>query len=120
MMSRILHICRFLRPDLETLIVFQSFGGALIVAAGQSIFQNKLVDTLSGPNHCSGCDPVLVIAAGAQNLRENFSDAQLEGILAAYMKGIRPAFALAVAAAGVAFIIALSQPWFRLNKPAKT
>jgi len=97
-------------------IVFQSFGGALVTSAAQSIFENRLLNTL--PFTAPGVNPALVLAVGATNLRGNFTDAQLPGILAAYMKGLQSAFVLAIATGGVAFFIAVSQPWLRLNKPA--
>ena len=63
------------------------------MSAGQAIFQNELINTL--PITAPDVNPALIIAAGAENLRGSFSDSQLEGILAAYMQGLTPAFALA-------------------------
>ena len=87
----------------------------MITQASQSIFENRLLSTL--PITAPGVDPLLVLAAGANNLRVNFTETQLPGILAAYMKGLQSAFILSIASGGVAFIIGVSQPWLHLNKP---
>jgi hypothetical protein len=98
--------------------VFQSFGGSLIVSAAQSVFENKLVHSLAST--APDIKPALVLATGATDLRQAFTVAQLPGILEAYMNGLHSAFALSIASGGVAFLIAVSQPWFRLNKEGKS
>ena len=97
------------------LLVFQSLGGAIIVSAGQSIFQNGLINAL--PHTNPGLDPSTVIAVGATDVQKSFTAGNLVGINDAYMKGLHNAFALAIPVAGIATLVAMSQKWFRLNKP---
>ena len=96
-------------------LVFQSFGGSLIVSAGNSIFENEVVKTL--PSIAPTLNPALVLAVGSTELQDNFTGAQLSAVLTAYVKGIQSAFAIAVAAAGIAVFIGIGHPWFRMTKP---
>jgi len=100
----------------KPLTVFQSFGGGLIASAGQSIFENRLIQSLV--KHGSTVNAGLVLATGASDLHSTFNSTQFSVIQAAYMTGLHGAFALGIASGGVAFFIALSQPWFRLSKEA--
>lgn len=95
--------------------VFQSLGGALIVSAAQSIFQNELLQSLlvNSPN----IDPTTVFNTGASKIQTTFSHEDLIGIDASYMKGLHTAFALAIPMAGIATLVAIGQKWFRLNVP---
>lgn len=94
----------------------QTIGGAFFVSAGQTAFTNKLVARL--PITASNVDPSKVIATGATELRKVFSAADLPGILEAYMDGLKIAFALCVALAGISVIIAIFSPWTKLGKGA--
>lgn len=85
------------------------------MAAGQSIFQNKLLTTLPRTN--PGLNPALVASVGATDIKNTFDAVQLPGILTAYMEGLHSAFTLAIPVAGVAFLFSLMQRWFRLLKP---
>lgn len=58
------------------------------------------------------------MATGATQLREAFSAADLPGILIAYMDGLKVAFALAIALAGITLPIALFAKWTNV-RPAK-
>lgn len=70
------------------------------MAAGQSIFQNKLLTTLPSTN--PDLNPGLVAVTGATDIRTEFDAVQLPGILTAYMKGIHSAFISAIPVAGLA------------------
>ncbi|MDI1493375.1 MAG: hypothetical protein OHK93_005163 [Ramalina farinacea] len=100
-----------------TASVFQSLGGAIIVSAGQSIFQNELIDAL--PYTSPNLDPKAVLAVGATDIKNVFPASELPGIYDAYMKGIRLAFACSIPMSGVAALVAISQPWFKLPKEQK-
>ena len=97
--------------------VFQSLGGALVVSAGQSIFQNELFNAL--PLTAPGVNPAIVFNTGASKIQSTFSAAELPGIDSAYVKGLRMAFALAIPMAGAATLVAVAQKWFRLTDPEK-
>ena len=89
----------------------------MIITAGQSIFQNELLKTI--PITAPGLNPAAVVAAGATNLHSTFSEAELAGILAAYIKGLSSAFALAVAVVGLALLAGATQPWYRIKPEPK-
>ena len=89
------------------------FGGSCFVTAAQSIFVNQMIQTL--PHNAPGVDPALVIVTGATQLRQVFTEQQLPGILMSFMKGINSALALALAAAGLAFIVSVFNRWERLK-----
>ena len=86
----------------------------MIVSAGQSIFQNSLINALPYTN--PGLNPAVVIEVGATRVQYSFAPDQLPGIDAAYMKGLHGAFTLAIPMAGVATIVTATQKWYRLKK----
>ena len=99
--------------DLSTItamiLFFQTIGGAFFVQAGQAAFSNKLVNSVS--TFAPGVSPALVIGTGASDIRKVFSPEQLPGILQAYMAGLRDAYAICIALAGVAFVVAFFVEW---------
>lgn len=84
-------------------------GGAVFVSAGQAAFTNRLL--VRAAILVPGVNPALVVATGATQLRAVFSVEELPGILSAYMDGLKSAFALAVALAGITLPIALFAKW---------
>lgn len=99
------------------LLFFQTVGGAFMVSAAQAAFVNVLVKVLlhSAPE----IDSAAVVSTGATDLRKVFSADHVPGILVAYMRGLKSAFAIGLASSGVAFvIITLFQRWDRLNTTA--
>ncbi|KAI1372719.1 MFS general substrate transporter [Hypoxylon crocopeplum] len=97
----------------STLYFFQILGGAFSVSAAQSAFVNRLITSL--PITAPGVDPLLVVASGATELRDNFPSDQISGIILAYMDGIKASFAVAVGMAGMAFLTSFLCPWNKLN-----
>lgn len=95
--------------------VFQSLGGALVVSAAQSVFQNELFNTLAVKS--PEINPAAVFGIGASDVQKTFSKQELPGIDSSYMKGLHMAFALAIAMAGAATLVAAGQSWFRLKTP---
>jgi hypothetical protein len=95
--------------------VFQSLGGALIVSAAQSIFQNELLNSLitKAPN----INPASIFDIGASRIQTTFAKEDLPGIDESYMKGLHMAFALAISIACAATLVAATQNWFRLKTP---
>lgn len=90
--------------------VFQVLGGAFSVSAAQSAFVNRMLSSLT-----IGVDPLLAVGTGATELRHVFTAEQLPAIIAAYMTGIKAAFAVSIGMAGFAFVISLLCPWKRLH-----
>ncbi|KAF7933516.1 uncharacterized protein EAE98_003225 [Botrytis deweyae] len=96
------------------LLFFQSMGGALIVSAAQSLFQNELLNII--PHTNPSISPSSIFSIGASQVQTSFAPKELPGIIAAYMRGIRMAIALSIAMAGTATLVALSQGWFRMQQ----
>lgn len=100
-------------------LFFQSIGGAFFVSAGQTAWANRLLSRI--PVTAPSVDPKLVIATGATQLRHvfsAFSAEQIPGILTAYMDGLKVAFALIVALAGITVPIALAAKWRNIKPGA--
>jgi hypothetical protein len=96
--------------------VFQTVGGAFFVSAAQSAFVNKIISVAA--TTAPTVNPLMIIATGATQIRNVFTDEQIPGILVAYMAGIKVAFAIALAGVGTAFAISLFSSWGRLNRDA--
>ena len=100
------------------ILFFQTIGGAFFVQAGHSAFGNQLLKLL--PSTSPNVDPAKVLATGASGLRSAFGEADLPGILVAYMGGLRVAYALSIALAGVAAIVGLFASWRSIKGKAIT
>ena len=105
--------------DLSTItamiLFFQTIGGAFFVQAGQAAFSNELLKSV--PTFAPNVSPALVLSTGASDLREVFNAQDLPGILQAYMAGLRDAYAISIALAGVAFIFAFFFEWKSIKAP---
>lgn len=75
---------------------------------------NKIIATL--PHSAPGVNPSAVVTTGATEIRLTFPEDQVPGVLVAYMAGIKMAFAIGIAANGIAFIISFLGGWKRLHK----
>jgi MFS transporter, DHA2 family, glioxin efflux transporter len=60
-------------------------------------------------------NPTALLATGVTELRLVFPSDQITGVLLAYMEGIRAAFAVGIAMAGMAFLISLFGKWNRIH-----
>lgn len=89
-----------------------------MISAAQSGFVNQLLSKLAST--APRVDPVLVIATGATELHRVFSGAELDGILIAYVWGIKIAYAITIGAVGLAIFISLCSKWTRINPAAVT
>lgn len=82
-------------PVATALLVFlQSFGGALFVSVGKSIFTNKLtsgVETLA-----PGLDPAMVVKIGATSIQSSVPPQFLSAVTLAYNKGLTQAWTVAL------------------------
>ncbi|WKT53554.1 Major facilitator superfamily [Fusarium oxysporum f. sp. vasinfectum] len=96
------------------ILFFQTIGGAFFVSAGQSAFVNIMLDVL--PTDAPGVNPFQLLATGATEVRATFPTDQLNGILSAYMSGIKGAFAVGMGGVGLAFVVSLLQRWDRLSR----
>jgi len=95
------------------LMEFQTLGGAIWVSATQAAFVNRLLVNL--PKLAPTVNPIQVIATGAGDLRKVFGPDELPGVLAAYSSGIKDAYLLICAIAGVSILVATGVPWRRID-----
>ncbi|OAG41652.1 hypothetical protein AYO21_04116 [Fonsecaea monophora] len=94
-------------------LFFQTTGGALFVSTGQSAFVNTLTRQIRRTH--PSLPPGLVITTGASDLRRVFDPEVLPGVVAAYMSGLKVAWAVAIAAAGTALVVGVLGTWERVH-----
>ena len=104
-------------PDLPAatamLMEFQTLGGAIWVSATQAAFVNRLLVNL--PRLAPKVNPTQVIATGAGDLRKVFGSDELPGVLAAYSEGLKDAYLLICAIAGISMLVGTAIPWRRID-----
>ncbi|KAJ5980493.1 Major facilitator superfamily domain general substrate transporter [Penicillium waksmanii] len=99
------------------MVMCQTLSGAYFVAIGQSLFANRMLQTvLYGAAHL---DPTLVLGTGASELQDVFSGDDLKEVIAAYMVGIKDVFAFSLACAAFAVLLSLIIPFKRLPDHGK-
>lgn len=97
--------------------VCQTLSGAYFVAIAQSLFANRMLQTvLSSAAHL---DATLVLGTGASELQDVFSGDDLKEVIAAYMVGIKDVFAFSLACAAFAVLLSLIIPFKRLPDHGK-
>jgi hypothetical protein len=88
---------------------FQQLGGALFIAVGQSVFQNKLFPQMQA------IDPSLtsiqIISAGATGLKTLVPVDRLNDVLVAYAKSLNATFEVAIAMAALGAVMACFVEW---------
>jgi hypothetical protein len=83
-------------------------GGAVFVAAGQCVYNNRLV---RGVVHAStALDLTTVLGTGASELREAFAGEDLDVVLSAYLDGLQVCFIFGAVVSGVAILIGFFAP----------
>ncbi|KAH7217146.1 major facilitator superfamily domain-containing protein [Fusarium oxysporum] len=100
-------------PVTSIIIFARTLGGTFLITAAQSGFINQIIHKLSST--APTIDPASVTETGATTLRQNFSGAELDGILHAYAWGIKVAFAITIAACGITVITSLFTKWTNIH-----
>lgn len=98
--------------QLTILVVFQTIGGAFGISAAQSAFINRIISTLAVT--APEISAEALIATGATQIRTMFSPEQVPLIVAAYMAGLKLAFAITLAFVGAAVLFTLCAKWKKL------
>lgn len=95
-------------------------GGTLGLSAAQCAFDNKLIETLA--RTVPDIAPSVVLATGVTDIRSSFTPDQVDGILLAYLAGLKVVWAIAISFGGCAVLVCFLGPWKRLHKggPPKT
>ncbi|KAJ5387542.1 hypothetical protein N7509_010083 [Penicillium cosmopolitanum] len=85
------------------IVFFQTVGGAIFVAAAQAAFVNQIIIKLAST--APSINSALVVSTGASELQDVFTADQMTAIMPAYMTGLKVAYTISIAAAGIAFCI---------------
>jgi hypothetical protein len=96
----------------------QTLGGALFIAVGQSVFQNGLITGIT--EFTTGVPPAAIVGAGETEMRRVLAElgilGQLEGVIKAYMKGLRDSYRVSLALMVAAFVASLFLEWKSAKK----
>ncbi len=76
-------------------LVFQAISGSYFLTVAQSLFANRMLQTLrtTAPN----IDATMVLNTGASEIQHVFKGSDLAAVLDAYMVGLKAAFACTLA-----------------------
>ncbi|KAJ5579716.1 MFS toxin efflux pump (AflT) [Penicillium hispanicum] len=100
------------------LMFFQSLGGALFLAVGQSVFQNGLIDGIR--KDAPTVNPKAIIGAGATEMRHVLGSLgqldQLDAVIKAYMKGLRDVYRVSLALMVAMFVASCFLEWKSVKK----
>ncbi len=94
-------------------LFFQILGGSIWISAAQAGFANRLVDAAG--HYAPGVNSTLVVATGATDIRRVFPQEQVEGIIKAYMDGLKTPFAITIACACTTFGLAFAPKWKKIE-----
>jgi hypothetical protein len=96
----------------------QTLGGAIFLAVGQSVFQNGLQAGIHV--YASEVDPSIILKAGATQMRSVLANSgqldQLDGVIKAYMSGLRDTYRVSLALMLAAFVTTWFVEWKSVNK----
>jgi MFS family permease len=98
-------------------LFYQHVGGSLAVPAAQSIFTNLLLKNL--PTYAPGVNSQLITSLGAADFRDVIAPDQLDGVLRAYMQGLKGVFTLATALLAVSVPFVFFVKWEKLRVDEK-
>ncbi|OAF62476.2 hypothetical protein VC83_00677 [Pseudogymnoascus destructans] len=90
----------------------QQLSGSVFVPIAQSIFQNRLVHTLSV---VPGVDIKAIVDVGATDLRRIVPPSQMDGVLKAFNDALVATFFVVTVASGLALLPALTVEWLSVK-----
>ncbi|KAF8866717.1 putative MFS toxin efflux pump [Acephala macrosclerotiorum] len=97
---------------------FQTLGGALFISVAQTLFQNGLLSGIK--NYSPSLNGQAFLHSGATEIRrllaEMHQEDQLQGVLHAYVDGLRHTFWITAACAIAAFFCAVGLEWKSVKK----
>lgn len=96
----------------------QTLGGALFIAVGQSVFQNGLINGIR--TYAPTVNPAVIVGGGATQMRHILTQLgmldQLDGVIQAYMSGLRGTYRVSLAIMVVAFVAGCFMEWKSVKK----
>ncbi|KAJ5540507.1 hypothetical protein N7494_005583 [Penicillium frequentans] len=95
----------------------QSLSGALFISIAQTVFQNRLVASIT--KYAPTISPGAIIEAGAAHLSHRVPKQALSSVLYAYNIAVTQTFYVSVAAAALSFIGAALVQWKSMKRPQK-
>ena len=99
------------------LVFSQTFGGALVLAIANAVFDNKLHSELNA--HVPPRIVEAVLAAGARGVRTVTPTVDLPAVVSAYAKGVDSAFYIAVAGGAAMCFVSFGIGWKDLRAKKK-
>lgn len=95
----------------------QSLSGALFISIAQTVFQNRLVASIT--KYAPTISPGAIIEAGAAHLSHRVPKQALSSVLYAYNIAVTQTFYVSVAAAALSLIGAALVQWKSMKRPQK-
>ncbi|KNB18484.1 hypothetical protein FOXG_15900 [Fusarium oxysporum f. sp. lycopersici 4287] len=102
-----------LAPKTAILLFFQTVGGAFLIAAAQTSFLHTMLKEMR--EMAPQVSQSQLVQTGATEIRQVFDENVIPFVIRTYMEGLKVAFALVIAATGVAFTVSLGTGWSRLK-----
>ncbi|KAG9228616.1 putative efflux pump antibiotic resistance protein [Amylocarpus encephaloides] len=94
------------------IVMMNSISGGYFVTAAQSLFANRLLNSLA--TSAPSINPGVVLSTGATELHRVFSGSDLLAILSSYMVGIKDVFAWSLAGAAFTAVLSLVVPFKKM------
>ncbi|CEJ59955.1 hypothetical protein PMG11_08553 [Penicillium brasilianum] len=105
-----------------SVMFLQTLGGAIFIAVGQAVFQNGLQAGIRA--YSPKVDPSAILNAGATEMRHVLATLgqldQLDGVIKAYMNGLRDTFRVSLALVLAAFVTSFFLEWKSVKKSDAT
>ncbi|KAF2829511.1 MFS gliotoxin efflux transporter glia [Ophiobolus disseminans] len=99
------------------MLMAQAISGGYFLAAAQSLFANRLLQTLEAS--ASGINAAMAMGTGASEIQHVFAGSDLIAVINAYVVGIQDVFAFALALSAFAVVLALVVPFKKLPDHGK-
>ena len=108
-------VSKTFRAITDPCVAFQTLAGSYFIVSAQSIFENKLIQTVraSAPN----VNPETILGAGAAQLQNRFTGRTLEAVRQSYMTGVKDVFAYSIACAALTLLLVPLIPFKKLPSP---
>jgi MFS transporter, DHA2 family, glioxin efflux transporter len=96
-------------------LVCQSISGGYFIVMAQSLFANRMLQTLR--SIAPDIDALKVLNTGASSIQTVFQGEEQSAVIVAYMSGIKAVFACAMASSAFAAVLSLAIPIEKLPDP---